>query len=426
MHFLPIDEIIVPENRIRREFDDEAAAELQASISSQGLFHPLLLRADGRTLIAGERRLRALRVLSFLGKALSFDGRTIPPGTAPCVLLCEADATSALDAELSENTRRQQLTWQEKALAIEALHRLRTLQNPGQTVQDTATEIYKSDEPIAGKSHSLVNQDLLVARHLDDPEVAKAPDRKSALKVIERKAELAHRERLAAEFGTGRTVFGEVIHADMREWIAGYSGQPFDCLIADPPYGVNAHEFANQDAVRHSYEDTPEYSNGLYRFLAETSPSILRPAAHAYLFCDPRRFAAVFDIFSGAGWRVWPWPFIWHRSSQVGLLPWPEHGPRRTYEAILFAIRGDRPTLGVFPDVLIHQHDSSTERGAHKPPALYADLIGRSCRPGDRVVDPCAGTGPILDAAKSRNVWATCVEIEAAAAGQCLERLQGK
>ena len=50
----------------RALFDEESIRALARSIEENGLLSPLLLRrsaGDGYTLIAGERRLRALRVL---------------------------------------------------------------------------------------------------------------------------------------------------------------------------------------------------------------------------------------------------------------------------------------------------------------------------------------------------------------------------
>src|SRR5690348_15004269 len=163
MDFVPLASIIVPEKRVRRHFDEKAAADLYSSISRNGLFHPLLVRDDGCTLIAGERRLRALDQLFSHRQVVLFDGKVLD-GTVPVVRLHDADAEGALEAELSENDARQQLTWQEKAAAVEALHNLRTSQNPDHTRKDTAEEL---------KAGSLahINEDVIVAGWLDDKEV---------------------------------------------------------------------------------------------------------------------------------------------------------------------------------------------------------------------------------------------------------------
>ena len=48
--------------------------------------------------------------------------------------------------------------------------------------------------------------------------------------------------------------------------------------------------------------------------------------------------------------------------------------------------------------------------GAQKPVALYQDLLSRSANPGDRVLDPFGGTGPILVAANRLGLVATYIE----------------
>lgn len=62
---LKISEIEPNKNQPRREFDDNALAELAESISQHGVLQPLLVRpiADGGyQIVAGERRWRASRM----------------------------------------------------------------------------------------------------------------------------------------------------------------------------------------------------------------------------------------------------------------------------------------------------------------------------------------------------------------------------
>jgi ParB-like chromosome segregation protein Spo0J len=419
MQFVPLVSLIVPPDRIRREFNADALSELSESIRTQGLFHPLLVRADGVTLIAGERRKRVLEALfQTEGLDVVFDGKPLAHDCAPVVRLSDDDAGATLEAELSENTRRQQLTWQEQAAATRALHELRKSQNPLHTRTDTAEEI-------KGRAPETVNEDILISSYLDDEEVVKAPTRREALRVVERKLETLHREALAKRFGERvDAAIGRCYQGDMRLILPNLP-ERFDCLIADPPYGINADQMANQSAVPHTYEDSVGYSDQLNRYIASLFHTHMKDEAHAYIFLDPRRFQAMFDIYQSEGWRVWPWPLIWNRGSSVGLLPWPEHGPRRTYEAILYAIKGARRSTGVFPDVINVPHDGETERGAHKPFGLYVDLIRRSCTPGDTVLDPACGTGPVFEAARRTNTRAVGIELEAGAYSVAVGRLKG-
>ena len=135
-------------------------------------------------------------------------------------------------------------------------------------------------------------------------------------------------------------------------------------------------------------------------------------------------FEKVSNVFKTAGWYVWATPLIWHRQGSIGILPRPNHGPRRTYELILYAIKGDKQVITTgASDVLAIPHDTSVERGAHKPPLLYQDLISRSCLPGSYVLDPCCGAGPIFPAANKTSVYATGIEIDPIGYSISFERL---
>jgi site-specific DNA-methyltransferase (adenine-specific) len=417
---VPIEFVQVPERRVRREFDEVALGELANNIAAFGLFHALLVQDDGITLVAGERRKRAIERLYKHNMAICYDGDELPIGSVPVVKLTDSDAMQLLECELAENLERQQLTWQEESEGIAALHRLRLEKNPNYN----ATQMTKD----FGNTHynNRIVESLALAPFLKDKEIAAAPSRKEAVKLLDQKLAVQHRERLAAVFGAvQKDDKFECKKGDLREILPSLDGNMYDCIIADPPYGINAHKMANQAAIQHSYEDTEELSNDLYRAIAVEGWRICREQAHAYLFCDDRRYETVRRIFEDGGWRIWPWRLIWWRGPAVGIAPRPEHGPRRCYEVILFASKGDRKVTGLYPDVLDHPHDRTTERGAHKPASLYADLIRRSCQPGDRVIDPCCGSGTIFDGARISRVRALGIEPEEAAFAQAVERMKG-
>jgi DNA modification methylase len=110
-----------------------------------------------------------------------------------------------------------------------------------------------------------------------------------------------------------------------------------------------------------------------------------------------------------SGWKVFPLPLIWYKAS--GALPLPKHGPRRTYECILYAYKGDRETIVVKNDVIVKIPPvDKLLHGAQKPVALYRDLLSRSANPGDHILDFMGGSGPILVAANLLKLTATYIE----------------
>ena len=131
MHFLNVDSVIIPPNRQRREFDPRRITDLADSIRHVGLMHPIVVQNDGVTLVAGERRLKAIKSLHFLGQGFKCAGSQVFDGDVPAVKLGELSQVEIYEAELAENTVREDLSWQERAEAVATLQELRSLQEIG-------------------------------------------------------------------------------------------------------------------------------------------------------------------------------------------------------------------------------------------------------------------------------------------------------
>ncbi len=429
---LPLKRIIIEDkNRWRQEFDEDALNQLSDSIETLGLLHAPVVKNDGLTLIAGERRFRAVKALASLGKTIRYNGRGVQLGHIPVIRMDDLTERAYKEAELHENIIREDYTWQERAHAVTELHKLREEQaaekGEKHTKVDTAREIENTpkDQRPPSRTTAEIREDLLVSAYMDDAEVRNAPNRKEAFKIVKRKLEQAHRAALAREFDMEKLrTPHKALHGDLFEILPKLPAHEYDCIIADPPYGIDAGEFKNQSAVQHSYQDSEETSNTILAIIAREGMRVTKFKAHAYIFCDILRFPIVKKIFETYEWYVWRTPLIWYKGSNVGVAPRPDHGPRRTYEAILYAIKNDRKVAGIWPDVLEDKHDKSIQYGAHKPPALYSNLIKRTCLPGDKVLDPCCGTGPIFIAAEGNRVVATGIEIGEEGFGYCVARIK--
>lgn len=109
---LRVDRIVPNRWQPRRHFDQQKLEELARTIDSHGLMQPLVVRkkADGSyELIAGERRLRAIRDI-------------LKRETAP-VQLIQADDTMVREMALVENLQRDDLNPMEEAAAYHELHK---------------------------------------------------------------------------------------------------------------------------------------------------------------------------------------------------------------------------------------------------------------------------------------------------------------
>ena len=265
----------------------------------------------------------------------------------------------------------------------------------------------------------------VLAEHLDDTDIAKAKTRPEALKILRAKKQREHNDHLATQFKltTSSESPHTLLHGDIKELLPTLPPESYNVLLTDPPYGIGAQSFGHQQFSSHEYDDTPETWHTLMEVLARESYRICTPQAHAYIFCDIKKFLLLTTIFTTAGWTCWSTPLIWYKGNQ-GLLPRPEHGPRRTYEAILFASKGDMKTQHVGHDVLTYQPPAKLCHAAEKPVALYADLLRRSTVPGNTIIDPFCGSGPIFSAAHRLSLSATGIDCLQSNIGLCITRME--
>ena len=103
-----IEKIYPSKSQPRKVFDEDAIRELAASIEEKGIIEPLVVRkkGDGYELIAGERRLRAARLVGL---------KEVP------LVVMEAGDEEALELSLIENIQREDLNPIEEATAYRVL-----------------------------------------------------------------------------------------------------------------------------------------------------------------------------------------------------------------------------------------------------------------------------------------------------------------
>ena len=430
--FIAINRVVISENRQRRQFPQAELNELAESIQATGLLHAPTLRIEGDNyvLVSGERRFRAIKDIYELGGKFKYDNEEVPSGLLPYTFLGDLSPVEAMEAELDENIRRMDLTWVERAAASAKLMELRSAQatasgKPAPTPADISEEVRGSR---LGSNQDMTRKELILADHLHIPEVAAAKSVDEAFKILKRK-EVARKNTELAET-VGRT-FNSSAHTLLNEdacnWMADAPAESFDIILTDPPYGMGADEFGNSgksgEYDKHTYVDDLENAMKCYTVLAFEGFRITKPDAHLYAFCDIDLFPDLKILFADAGWKVFRTPLIWYKPSAFRA-PWPEHGPQRKYETILFAIKGDRKVNHLYPDVLTYQPDTNLGHQAQKPVELFRDLLSRSFRPGDSVLDPFCGSGPIFPAAHTLQCRTTGIELSQSHYGIALKRLQ--
>lgn len=421
-------------DRQRREPDPDKLAELAASIDANGLIQPIVVRKDDGEirLVAGGRRLQALDYVWNLGGRVRCGTQEFAEGHAPCLYLGDIDPLEAFEIELDENIKREDLSWQDRSRAVSQLAELRRLQaqkagQPPPSLNEIAVEAYPNT-PSVSYASTETRQDLILARNLDDPDVAKARTADEGFKILKRKEEA--RRSVALGESVGRTFSAKdhtLVHGNCLEWLEVASPEQFDVILTDPPYGINAEEFNDSGGKAsggHEYDDSFDNWIALITSFSALSFRVAKPQSHLYVFCDVDNFLHLRSIMGNAGWNCFRTPLVWHNPSSQRA-PWPQSGPLRRYQLCLYATRGNRPVLKLQPDVLTYASDQNVGWSAQKPVALFKDLLNRSCRAGDSVLDSFCGSGSIFPAAHELKVRATGIELDPTAYGISVKRLGG-
>lgn len=122
-----------------------------------------------------------------------------------------------------------------------------------------------------------------------------------------------------------------------------------------------------------------------------------------FIFNDVKNWEYFQTLAKQMGWAPWPWPIIWQKSEHEGLTGgWGSLGFIRTYEMIFWATKGQKGLLRPELDIITENRVSRAQRihGAEKPTKMLELLITLTTLPGDKILDPCAGSGSTLVAAK--------------------------
>lgn len=433
MQTLHLDQIVVPDYRMRREFDESRIVELADDIAANGLMHPIVVRQEGEVffLIAGERRLRAIKHLFANGfTELKVGGRHCSLPELAVSNFEEVSHQQALEMELSENTIRLDLSWQERVEAIAQLDALRnaisTQTGDSYTPTDLAKEI-GGDTANAALAQS-VRDAVVIAKHLDDPEVRAAKTQREAVRILEKKHKDILREELAARVASvPKTVDGQVLAGSAFDILPTLPSGKFDLIITDPPYGIDADKMnaqgGSQSGVEHNYQDDLSYASQCTELLAREGFRVTKNNAALYMFCDIKFWPGWVIYFREAGWYVWPVPLIWNKGN-VGSLLGAANGPRHCYEAILYATKGSR-ACKTLSDIVSVPSPRAELHAAEKPVELYVDLLARLAVPGDEILDPFCGSGPVFPAARSLHCTATGIEMNNAHVSTATLRLFG-
>lgn len=376
--------------------------ELAESLKRVGQINPIVITRDG-VLVAGERRLTAAKMIGWTDVMVQF--------------VEELDEYELAVIELEENIKRVDLTWQDQCLALEKFHTLKATTEEEWTQEATAQAL--------GFSPAEVTKKLQVAQEINNgnERVAKADKFSMALNLVQRDRErkkAAVLDNIIPAVITQTAVEAKVeeedaapppkvvplINEDFHEWAAAYCGTKFNLIHCDFPYGINVADSPRQNSgIQEYYEDSKDVYFSLLDTLEMAMSNVVSESAHLIFWFSMDYYAVTMERLTKMGWKVNPFPLIWHKSDNAGIAPDPQRGPRRTYETAFFASRGDRKLTeaGAVSNSFAFPGKKGPD-GIHlseKPVAMLQHFLRMVCDDYSAVLDPTCGSGNALKAASN-------------------------
>lgn len=412
-------------DRPSRQRREVVVDDLLASIPLRGVLVPIIVVEESGPagqpykLLAGERRYTASSKLG------------LP--TIPARLLAELSPIDQRIVELEENLRRKDLEWQDQCQAIASIHEImaerarpddwtytktaeaigyavswvqrcvrisRELHRDNVKAMDTATRAYnfiqREDERVA--SDAISNILSTATEAIDDLlEPAPVPDAQGNL------SEPAPRSAKAPPLVTPAEQ--SILQQSFLDWAPQYSGEPFNLIHCDFPYGVNVFGGAwSGKQTWNNYDDGAEIYTDLIKCLCANLDRIMAHSGHLvfWLSGDIKIQARTLEMFSQLAPTLafCNFPLVWVKSDNVGIVPDPKREPRRIYETALIASREDRLLVRPVSNAISAQ--TNKEHHPHtKPEPVLKHFLQMFVDTNTRFLDPTCGGGSSLRAAES-------------------------
>lgn len=209
-----------------------------------------------------------------------------------------------------------------------------------------------------------------------------------------------------------------IYHGDCRDVLPGISD--VDLVLTDPPYASGARRDADKQvrgSMLRSLEDADWFSHDAMtawgfqwfgRSVFTDTRRLLAPGAHVYVFTDWRMTPTVYGMLEATGYRV-NHNIVWDKGHFGMGTYW-----RNQHENIVFASLGTpSPMLNLGMGSVLRVPAVPAASRVHpteKPVPLMSKII--NAVPGQLILDPFAGSGPTLRAAKDCGRKAIGIEID--------------
>lgn len=418
---LDLDSIVVPNRQRKANRPPGAIEALAADIMANNIIHLPIVESPSHHLVVGEGRLQAFHYLRDTRAVCPFPEyngwRSIPVRLTDHTL----SPFEVQSIELMENLRRTDLAWTDECEAILTLHTMLVEKHGKWPLHKTAE--------ILNLHPSYVQKRVSVGHALreDDKIVREASSVQSAYSVLQRRANRAKDLEIGNLTDSLRSALpqalivetdsapaqaeptpppmsqAEILHTDFHAFLEQPIPQPFNFIHCDFPYGINwgsANKQNSRPEYALIYEDSPDVYWHLLEALADNMERLVSPSAHLIFWFSMNHYDKTKELLTAMGWHLDPFPIIWHKSDNKGILPDPQRGGRRTYETAFFGRRGDRAVAS--PVALSYAAQTGNRiHPSEKPEPMLRHFFRLTVDATTRMLDPTCGSGSALRAAKS-------------------------
>jgi len=411
------------EERQRESFGD--LHSLADSIAELGQLVPIIVEKGTLQLIAGERRLQAMKLL---------EKDTIE-------VVFQEDLTPVLrrKIELAENVHRKDLTWYERVNAIAELVELARSEappvRPGPTsafMKDLERDVsYDALAKEIGVSRASLIQDLELAAALKTfPQLADEDNKTTAVKRYKRALSTVITKELLSRGDIKKRK--ELLQGNAEELIKTVGDETVDLILFDPPFGIDLATTVSASRTgsgegTYEFDDTLARSRTLCIELFPQFHRVMKEPAAAFVFFPVQYYQWFYETLVGVFGvkNVFKVPLIWAKG-RGGTL-WTGYSFSGAYEAFFFVRKGKITLLADFCDVFSYPRVSGQARVhvAEKPVELYKDLIMATTQIGGTVLDPTFGSGASMEASLLTHRKAVGFEMSEAVYARACERLDG-
>lgn len=211
-----------------------------------------------------------------------------------------------------------------------------------------------------------------------------------------------------------------IIHGDSLTVLREMASESVDAIITDPPYGINYHTKGTGASIKNDKSPFIWFLYDAFRVLKSGS------SGQGTIVCFTRwDVQQVFiDAMKLAGFQVKSeviWDKVLHGMGDCKAQFAPTH------ENIIFAVKGKFSFPGHRPNDLVRVSKLPSSQMIHpteKPVGLLADLITAVTKPGDLILDPFAGSGSTLVAAKKTGRRFIGIELDDEYYGKAQRRIE--